>query len=197
MTVLRPGDVLEPDAFIKNSQNYIVSRSLNSATTTTQTFENINGASAQGIILEAIHNFRALPAPFDGLGINSNITIVNATANVIQGQGKSILPQSYPLTYNATETCNKYGVHFDLAESYTSRNLFGVGSGPSTNVYTAPIFRLDLNVAYDLNPHLQLFFQGKNLTNSVLEFTQSASKQFPIQREYYGQDFLVGVHYKL
>ncbi len=192
-----PGDVLEADAFIKDFKNYIVSRAINTSTTTTQTYENINGASAQGIVLEAIHNFRALPAPFDGLGINTNITIVNATANIIQGQGKSILPQTYPLTYNATETYNKYDFHADLAESYTSRNLFAVGSGPSTNVYTAPIFRLDLNLGYDLTPHLQLFLQGKNLTNSVLEFTQSASTAYPVQREYYGQDFLVGVHYQM
>ncbi len=44
---------------------------------------------------------------------------------------------------------------------------------------------------------MQIFVEGKNLTNTKLEFTSSASSAYPIQREYYEQDFLVGLRLKL
>ncbi|MDE1907561.1 MAG: TonB-dependent receptor, partial [Rhodospirillales bacterium] len=141
--------------------------------------------------------FRYLPAPFDGLGVDSNLTYVNATANVHQGQGRSTLPQTSPLTFNVNEMYQKGPFNLNLSESYVSRNLYSVGTNPSTDVFSQPRFRVDLNLSYDVTPHVQLFFQGRNLTNTVLEFTQSSSTQFPIQREYYGQDFLFGVHYHL
>jgi TonB-dependent receptor len=190
-------DVFLADAFMKTFDNYIVAATNNTATTTFQTFENINGAMARGIMLEAIEQFRSLPAPFNGLGVDSNLTYVDATANVHQGYGRTILPQSSPLTFNVTEMYQKGPFQLDLSESYVSRNLFSVGSDPSTDVFSQPRFRMDLNVAYNATPHVQLFFQGANLTNTKLEFTQSASTDFPIQREYYGQEFLFGVHYHL
>jgi TonB-dependent receptor len=190
-------NVLEADMFLKNLDNFIVPFTTNTATTTYQTYGNINGAQARGIVLQAIEHFHFLPAPFDGLGINANATFVNATGNVIQGEGKSTLPETYPVTFNVTETYDKGKVHFGLSQSYTGRNLFTVGSGPSTNVYTQPMFRLNVDLSYNLTPHLQLFFQGANLTNTRLEFTQSASPEFPIQREYYAQTFLFGLHYHL
>ncbi|MDE2318679.1 MAG: TonB-dependent receptor [Rhodospirillales bacterium] len=190
-------NVLEADAFYKTFDNYIVGRNINTATTTFQTYENISGATARGIMLEAIQHFHLLPAPLDGLGINANLTYVDATANVHQGQGRSALPQSSPLTFNVSEMYQKGPFDFSLAESYVSRNLYSVGSDPSTDVFSQPRFRLDLDLSYQVTPHVQFFFQGRNLTNTVLEFTQSSSSQFPIQREYYGQDFLFGVHYHL
>ena len=190
-------DVLEADAFLKTFQNYIISSVTNTTTTTFQSFSNINGARARGVVLQAIHHFHELPGALSGLSINANATFVDATADVIQGQGRSILPSSYPFTFNVTEGYDLGRVHAYLSQNYTSRDLFTVGSGPSTNVYTQPIFAMDLNLEYDVTPHWQAFFQVHNLTNRVLEFTQSASTQFPIQREYYGQDFLLGVHYHL
>ena len=190
-------DILEADAFIKTFQNYIVARTSNTMTTTYQTYSNISGAQARSIVLQAIHHFHELPGPFSGLFVNANATLVDATANVIQGQGRSILPLSYPFTFNVEEGYDKGAYHAHLSESYTSRNLFAVGSDPSTNVYTQPMFGMNADIEYDVTPQWQAFFQVHNITNTVLEFTQSASRQFPIQREYYGQDFLFGIHYHL
>lgn len=191
------GGLLEADAFLKNFSNYVIANSTYVGTTQYQTFSNINGAVARGVTLEAIQNLYFLPKPLDGLGLEANLTYVDATADVIPGQGRSILPQTYPLTINATETYKKGPFELNIAETYNSRNLYQVSSGPSTNVYTQPVFQLDVNAFYNITPHWQVFFQGNNLTNYKLEFTQSASSNFPVQREYYGQKFIVGVHYSL
>lgn len=190
-------DILEADLFLTNMQNYIVPFTTNTPTTTFQTFDNVSGAQARGLILDAIEHFRYLPGPFSGLGIDANATFVDATGNVIQGQGRSQLPETYPLTFNVAELYDRGPFEFRLSESYTSRNIFSVASGPSTNVYTQPMFRMNVDLAYNVTPKWQVFFQGRNLTNTKLEFTQSGSPQFPIQREYYGQSFLLGIHYHM
>jgi hypothetical protein len=56
---------------------------------------------------------------------------------------------------------------------------------------------VDANVEYDLTPRVTLFAQARNITNTPLEFTQSASSQYPIQREYYDMDWLGGVRLQL
>jgi TonB-dependent receptor len=189
-------NVLEADLFVKDIANYIAPFTTNTATTSFQTFENLKGAQARGIVLNAIQHFRSLPAPFDGLGINANAAFVDATAN-IQGQGKALLPETYPLTFNVTEMYEKGPWQFHLLESYTSRNLFSVGTDASTNVYTQPTFRMDADLEYQMTPQWQLWFQAHNLTNTHLIYTQSSSRNFPIQNEYYGQTFLFGMHYHL
>ncbi|MDE8348555.1 MAG: TonB-dependent receptor [Acidocella sp.] len=189
------GGLLEADVFQKDFSNYIIANSFFQGGNQYQTYSNINGATARGITLEAIQNMYFLPKPFNGLGLNVNVTYVDATANVIPGQGRSILPQTYPLTLNAVESYKSGPFEFDVDETYNSRNLYTVASDPSTNVYTQPIFQLDVNASYNITPKWQVFFQGNNLTNYVLEFTQSASGNFPVQREFYGQKFILGVHY--
>lgn len=191
------GGLLEADAFQKDFQNYVIANSYYQGGNQYQTYANISGAVARGLTLEAIQNLYFLPAPFNGLGMEANLTYVDATAEVIPGQGRSILPQTYPMTVNGTESYKKGPFELDVAETYNSRNLYQVSGGPSTNVYTAPVFQLDVSAFYQITPRLQAFFQGNNLTNYVLEFTQSASSLFPVQREYYGQKFIVGIHYSL
>jgi outer membrane receptor protein involved in Fe transport len=75
--------------------------------------------------------------------------------------------------------------------------MWKVGTSASTNTYTQPMFRMDSDISYQMTPQWQLFFQARNLTNTRLEFTQSSNSQFPLQREYYGQSFLFGVHYHM
>ncbi|MDE8345729.1 MAG: TonB-dependent receptor [Acidocella sp.] len=191
------GGLLEADAFQKDFKNYVIANSFFQGGNQFQTFSNINGAVARGVTLEAIQNLYFLPKPLDGLGLEANATYVDATADVIPGQGRSILPQTYPLTINATESYKTGPFEFDVDETYNSRNLYTVASDPSTNIYTQPVLQLDVSAFYNVTPKLQVFFQGNNLTNYKLEFTQSASSTFPVQREYYGQKFIVGVHYAL
>ncbi len=192
------GGLLEADVFQKIFQNYIIASSFYDASGNQyQTYSNISGAVARGITMEAFQNLYFLPAPLNGLGLEANMTYVDATADVIPGQGRSILPQTYPLTINGTESYKTGPFELDVAETYNSRNLYQVSGGPSTNVYTVPVFQLDVSAFYQVTPRLQVFFQGNNLTNYVLEFTQSASSNFPVQREYYGQKFILGVHYFL
>ncbi|HEX3422254.1 MAG TPA: TonB-dependent receptor [Sphingomicrobium sp.] len=159
-------------------------------------FQNIGSAHAEGIELDLIQQFTFLPAPFDGFGFEGNVTLVKSSGDIRVGE-RHTLPQTSPFTYNASLFYNKGPVSIKLAAGYVSRNIFSVGDSDSTDVYSQPRFRLDLGASYDINKRLQLFFDAKNLTNTKLEFTQSSSRNFPIQREFYDADYLGGVRIKL
>jgi hypothetical protein len=95
----------------------------------------------------------------------------------------------------------------DVSVNYVSRSLFAV-TNPATSGYTdlnprdADTFTsarttVDTDIDYAATPRITLFAQARNLTNTPLEFTQSASSNYPIQREFYDLDFLGGVRLKL
>lgn len=183
------------DGFLKNIDNYIIATNYNANGNTYQTFKNISGAQVRGVQLEAIQRFYFLPHPLDGLGIDANLTYVDGTGKIFPGQGRSILPETYPLTANIAETYKKGRFDFEISENYTSRNLFAAGSNPGSSTYTQPTFMLDVSASYQLTPHWTFYAQGANLTNYRLYITQGSNRFYPIQREYYGQRLLFGVHY--
>jgi TonB-dependent receptor len=160
------------------------------------TFSNIGGAYAEGIEIAGQQYLTFLPAPFDGLGASGNITYVDSSGHVDGPDIKANeLFATSPISYNASLLYNKGPIGIDLATSYVSRNLDGLGGSRDADVFSSPRLRLDLDLSYQVTRQVQLFVQGHNLTNTRLEFTQSASSAYPVQREYYDQDFLVGVHY--
>ena len=56
---------------------------------------------------------------------------------------------------------------------------------------------MDADIDYAATPRVTFFAQARNITNTPLEFTQSASSQYPIQREFYDVDWLGGIRIKL
>lgn len=165
-------------------------------------YENIGGAYARGAEFDVEQKFFFLPAPFDGLGTDDNLTFVDSRGRYdTDGGGHFLssnqLPETSPISGNASIVYEKGPISFRTAVSYVSRNLFSVGgAGRGTDVFSSPRLRLDMSASYDVNAHLEVFAEGKNLTNTALEFTQSASANTPIQREFYAQDFLVGIRAK-
>jgi outer membrane receptor protein involved in Fe transport len=149
-----------------------------------------------------------LPAPLDGLGIDGNITFVNSSGHADGPQYKAYqLPETSPITYNATLFYEHGPLYLDVSVNYVSRSLYAVVN-PVTSGYadlnprdadtfTAARTTLDTDIDYALTPRVTLFAQARNITNTPLEFTQSASLQYPIQREFYDMDWLAGVRLKL
>jgi len=172
------------------------------------TFENVSGAFAEGLELDAHQRFYMLVAPFDGLGIDGNITFVNSGGHSDGPDFKAYqLPETSPITYNASLFYERGPLYMDVSVNYVSRSLYATtnpeASGFSdtnprdVDTFTSARTTVDANVEYNLTPRLTLFAQARNLTNTPLEFTQSASSQYPIQREFYDLDYLGGIRLKL
>jgi TonB-dependent receptor len=159
-------------------------------------FQNIGSSHAEGIELNYSQTFTFLPEPFDGLGFEGNLTAVGSSGQIRAGE-KHTLPQTSPFNYNAAFFYEKAPVHLRIAASYVSRNLWSVSSDSSTDLYSQARWRLDFGGSYDICENVEWYFDAKNLANTLLEFTQTASKDFPVQREFYGPTFLTGVRIKL
>jgi TonB-dependent receptor len=203
-----PGSMVSVGTFYKLFDNYIVQTynpngTYQGAAAAVTSYSNIGGAYTRGLEFDLQQKFVFLPAPLDGFGTDDNITLVDSHGRYDNdGNGNFFkanqLPETSPVSYNVSVFYEKGPLEARLAGSYVSRNLWSVASGGRANdIFSQPRFRLDVSAAYDVTPRLQLYVEGKNLTNTKLEFTQSASSAYPIQREFYAQDFIIGFHAKL
>lgn len=200
------GGVASVGLFYKSFSNYIISTESPGATDVPGfagqavnlfSFSNIGSAHAEGVELNFERHFEFLPGPLQGLGFEGNLTYVKSSGVIrVYPDGtkeKHTLPQTSPFNYNAALLYDRGPVSLKLAASYVGTNLWAVGGDPSTDLYSQPRFRLDFGASYKINKHAEAFFDMKNITNTHLEFTQTDNKNFPVQNEFYRQDFLFGV----
>jgi TonB-dependent receptor len=157
-------------------------------------FSNAGSAHAEGIELNYEQQFEFLPGPLSGLGFEGNLTYVKSRGHIRPGEIHT-LPQTSPFNYNAALVYRRGPVNLKLAASYVSSNLWVVGGDGSTDLYSQPRFRLDFGGTYQINNHVQVFADVKNITNTKLEFTQTNNKNFPVQREFYDSDVLGGIRF--
>ncbi len=76
---------------------------------------------------------------------------------------------------------------------YVSKNLWAVGSDATQDLYSQPRFRLDFGGSYAITENIEWYVDVKNITNTKLEFTQTPSTAYPVQREFYDADYLFGI----
>ncbi len=164
------------------------------------TFSNSGPARVYGIEAEYTQQFLFLPSPFDGFGIDSNLTYNQSSATIVRDRGDGVitsqtlqLPSTSPWNFNVALFYEKGPITFRLAANYVSKNLFTLGSSPLTDIYTQQRFRLDLGTALQVTKAVQLYFDSHNLTDQTLKFTETASQSRPTQREFYGVDVMGGV----
>ena len=163
------------------------------------TFLNIPSAYARGIDLAYHEKFEFLPKPFDGLGIESNLTLVDSkfleyTADqTLDGKNQyGLLPGTSPVTWNLAGFYDAYGVSLRLAAEYVDHSLFGLGGDKTLDVIQDNRLTLDFTSAYQFDKHWQVYFNAKNLLNTPLRYYQGVPN-LPIQREFYDATFEAGV----
>jgi TonB-dependent receptor len=204
------GGLISAGLFYKAFSNYIIGtvqkdvpdpRCVDPATGLATTceidsFQDIGSAHAEGLEVNVHQPFYFLPGALNGFGFEGNVTFVHSSGRVHQNDtSRSRLPQTSPLSFNAGLFYEKGPISARLAGSYVSKNLWAVGGDSSTDLYSRPRFRLDVSASYAINKHFEIFAEGKNLTNTKLEFTQTSDKRYPVQREFYDMDVLGGLRF--
>ncbi len=196
--------IVSAGLFYKSFEDYISTQTMNSTSVTgfvgqtvqLTTYQNIGGAHVDGIELQYNQQFEFLPDPLKGFGFEGNLTYVQSRGQIRPGE-KHALPQTSPFAFNAALLYDNGPLSLKLASSYVSTNLWVVGGSPTTDQYSQPRFRLDFGASYNIMENVQAYFDVKNITNTHLEFTYTKSKDFPIQNEFYGSDYLFGVRVTL
>lgn len=157
-----------------------------------QSFQNIGAADAKGIELSVVQQFTFLPDFWSGFGVDGNFTYVDTHGDIRTGENHA-LPQTSPRNFNAELFYDKGPLTMRLAASYVSTNLWQVGPDASQDLYSQARFRLDFGGSYKITDNLEWYVDVKNITNTKLEFTQTASPEYPVQREFYDADYFFGI----
>jgi TonB-dependent receptor len=194
------GGIASIGLFYKSVKDYIVAdnQGTGSDPATGQplrlvTFANASGSYAQGLELNWEQRFTFLPGLLSGLGAGANLTLVDSRFDIRPGE-HARLPSTSKETWNASIFYEKYGLGLRLAAYSTSADLFAIGSDKSTDVYNAQRTSMDFGSTYAFTKSLSMYFNIKNLLNTPHAFYIGAPDR-PIQREFYRQDYLLGVRY--
>jgi len=142
--------------------------------------------------LQLVKRFTFLPAPLNGFGIDSNYTYVNSQIMIRPGQTFS-LPSTSPNNFNVALTFDRGPIDIRVATAFVSRNLYAIGSSRATDIFSAPRFRIDVGSSYAITPHVGVYLDVKNLTDTPLQFTEGPTNSRPIQREFYDATYLAGL----
>jgi TonB-dependent receptor len=159
------------------------------------TFGNIGSSYARGLEAGYTQKFSFLPAPFDGLGMDSNFTYVSSSGEVRPGENHS-LPGTSPVTFNVAGFYENYGVQVRLAAQYVGHSLYQVGDSRATDQFEDSRFTLDFTSSYEICDGWLGYFNVRNITNAPLRIYMGAPN-WPIQREFYDQTYEAGIRVKL
>ncbi len=193
--------VLSAGFFDKEFTNYIIQGTVRdnnypgiSGQTTISTYTNVKNAYARGF--EAAYNqkFAFLPAPFDGFGVNANVSYVDSRFEIRPGEF-SQLPAAAKWTYNLGAFYEANKIQLRLALQHNDAAIFGVGGTKGFDTFEAARTTLDLTSSYQLLPHMAVYFNAKNLTNEPLRYYEGSSDR-TTQREFYEQSYEAGFRFK-
>lgn len=137
--------------------------------------ENVGDDRIRGVEFSGQYTFSGLPAPFDGLGVQGNVSLVGEEGN----------------TYNVVGFYEKGPLQMRLAYNYRgSYELTERGNrGQPVNVAAYGI--ADASINYALTPKLTLFAQGLNIFNEKT-FNYSVFEERVITYETYGPRYALG-----
>ncbi len=208
------GGILQLALFDKEFSNYIVPRIQNGVSdplapgqlADVTTYLNIPSAYARGIQAAYHQQFVWLPDPFNGFGIEGNVTAVDshileytaaqvaatpfATANPANQYGS--LPGTSSLTWNLAGFYEAHGLTTRIAAEYVSHSLFGLGGVKQLDTIQDDRLTLDFTSAYQITHNLAVYFNAKNLTNEPLRYYEGSPNR-PLQREFYDPTYEAGV----
>jgi TonB-dependent receptor len=157
------------------------------------TFSNASGSYVRGVELNFEHKFTNLPGLASGLGLNANFTYVDSRFQIRPGEF-SPLPSTSKYTYNAGVFYEKGPINLRLSVYSTSADLFAIGGDKTSDVFNATRTSMDFGGSYAVRDHWSVYFAAKNLLDTPHAFYQGTPDR-PIQREFYGQTYQLGVRF--
>jgi TonB-dependent receptor len=153
----------------------------------------LNGGDGKlyGLELAYLQQFVFLPEPFDGLGFQGNLALLDGEFTR-PGGGKAPFPGTSDTIVNASVFFEKWGLSARL--SYQWRDdwvdtLSLVGYGDQ---FRKAYESVDLSMRYTINDHVQVFLDANNLTDETY-VAYEGDKDHPTEVEQIGRRVLAGL----
>jgi len=191
--------------FRKNISNFTYQRELPGGDAgtgyTLTTFVNGPKGHIEGLELAWQQQFRALPAPFNGLGFMANYTRSNSEATYPTRPGERIefIGQSREIG-NAALTFERGGLFLRLALNFRSPRLREdepLGGDASTDRWVDDHRQLDLSASYRLSRNWEIYAEALNLTDEPFRVYFGKTSSRFAQFEEYGVSGNFGVRWRL
>ncbi len=133
-----------------------------------------------------------------GFGFQANLSIPTGGAQFdIEKIGSQFALPGLSKSYNLVGFYEKYGFQARAAFTHRGEFLLATSQGQSSNEpqFVEAYDQLDVSASYDINPHINVFFDGINVTGSSQRLHGRYSEQF--LNAYQGAArYQVGVRYK-
>ncbi len=130
-------------------------------------FDNAGDARVSGWEFSYQQQLRALPSPFDGLGVYANFTLVDSKVTLTEpgrvGETLPLFNQSDQLG-NLALTYQKHGVFVRLSHNWRGDFLQALGNGPGLDQFARGFESYDLLATYKVSRRWELRFEASNLT---------------------------------
>ncbi len=150
----------------------------------------VNGGDAKltGVELAYNQSLAFLPGPFDGLGVQASLTVVDSKAAYFAGnrQIKDDLIGLSKTSYNLVGYYEKGPLAARLGWFWRSRYLSGTGSTTTAESYIDAYGSLDGSISYDLTKNYALTLEGSNLTDEI-RYVYGKTKDQPMEIYHWGR----------
>ena len=157
----------------------------------TSTFNGGKG-KLYGVEFNLLKKFDFLPGPFDGLGFQGNLTLLNGSFDTPTVKSVAF-PGTSKTVANASVFYEKAGVSARVSYQWRSHWLDTLG-GMGAGEYRAGYENLDVSLRYALNDNFTLFADLANLTNETY-LAYEGSRDKPTEVEQIGARYLFGVRF--
>jgi len=194
--------------FDKQIKNYIVATNYNqyfqtantqypglSGETAVTSWANTSSGFARGFEVNYVQKFRELPDFWSGFGVIANFTLNDSGTEIHPGI-TSMLPSTSRNNGNFEVFYEHDALELRLGANYVSSSLWSIGGNATTpDTFAATRLQVDFGGTYTVNNNYSVYFSAKNMTNTPLKFYEGTPDR-PIQREFYGPTFLLGLNFK-
>ena len=135
--------------------------------------QNGNTAELYGLEFDVQKSLQGLAPPFDGFGIEGNVTLQHSDADTGQPErmGKKIpLVDAPDLLYNFALTFQKFGIEAKLSYTYRGKYIEQLRDN-QTDKWVQHNRSVDLHTRYNVNRHVAVDFDVSNLLNDWKYYT--------------------------
>ena len=179
---------------LQSSRQLDVGRGVETVLVTTPT--NAEKARIKGLELAVQQAFTFLPSPFDGFGVNANMTLLDTEFTFLTSTGprRTGLFQQPKITTNESVYYQRGPFEARVSHNYIGGQLETIVDGNrNSDQYWKGRHVFDANISYRPTSYLTVFVEGQNLSNTGRQEVTGPQRRNLQEWANYGRTYWAGV----
>ena len=156
---------------------------------------NADRGEISGVELAAYVPFRFLPSPFDGCGLDANLTRISSSETIPTRRGEDLPFFRQPSKISSvTLFYEKYGFSARVGWTYADEQIYTLGSAPLSDIYRKARGQYDAQLRYRFSAHYSVTASVRNLTREPEQFSFGIRSLVQSSRRL-DRDYRLGVNF--